>query len=169
MAGKVHSLHRPADVDGMGLIEEKRHARMVAAAGPIDLPGLRFAVRPVEVFDVENREQGSLGVPKAEHGARGQILRRLLGHVKHDRYRPERTVGQTHVLADGLIVQPIHEPGQGHKAAIEQQLEVTELSLGQVPGGGAKAGPNHLGTALGSRDKVAAAGILAQLLDNHVR
>ena len=61
-------------------------------------------------------------------------FRESLGNVERDGHRPEEAIDQMHIVADGFVVITVHEASERREAAIEQQLEIAELSRGEVPG-----------------------------------
>ena len=67
--------------------------------------------------------------------ARLELLGEFLGDVERDRHRPERAVGEAHLVADRFVVGLAHEAGQRREAAVAEQLEVAELARREIPGG----------------------------------
>ena len=61
--------------------------------------------------------------------ARLDLLGELLGDVERDRHRPERAVGEAHLVADGFVVGFLHEAGERREAAVAEHLEVAESGV----------------------------------------
>jgi hypothetical protein len=98
-----------------------------------DLLGLGPPVGLVHVVDVQHGQHHALGIAQRELGADVQSGRGLGVDVERDRHGPQRAVRQPHVGAHALVLLLGHEPTQRGEAAVEQQLQVTHLTRGQIP------------------------------------
>jgi hypothetical protein len=98
-----------------------------------DHASLGRAVRSPDLLDVQNSQQGTLWVAQGKRPVT-KVADDGFRHVKHDRDRPERAVGEPHGGAGRLVVGSAEEPLQRGEGARQQQLQVAKLPLGQFPG-----------------------------------
>jgi hypothetical protein len=98
-----------------------------------DHASLGRAVRSPDLLDVQNSQQGTLWVAQGKRPVT-EVADDGFRHVKHDRDRPERAVGEPHGGADRLVVGSAEEPLQRGEGARQQQLQVAKLPLRQFPG-----------------------------------
>ena len=63
-----------------------------------------LAIRFPDVFDVDDGEHDAFGIAEGDVVALLELLGELLGDVERDRHRPERAVGESHLVADGFVV-----------------------------------------------------------------
>ena len=80
-------------------------------------------------------EHDAFGIAESNVVALLELLGEFLGDVERDRHRPERAVGEAHLVADGFVVGFAHEAGERREAAVAEHLEVAELARGEIPGG----------------------------------
>ena len=94
--------------------------------------GFETAVGLPHLVDEQSGEHDAFRIPQRQwlsmRKAQGQGGR----DVEHDRNRPKRPVGQAHVADNGVVVEPSHEAPQRREAPVQQEFEVTHLTLGQV-------------------------------------
>ncbi len=126
---------RTAEVDGVGPVEQIVDARMRLVGRAEDGRGLASPVRLEDRLHGHGRDQEALRIAQPDALAGAQAIDELARHVKRDRHRPKSAVGQAHALEHRLIVGRAEEAGQRREAAVQQQLQVAQLPLGQIPGG----------------------------------
>src|SRR5690606_40511055 len=54
-----------------------------------------------------------------------------LVHVERDGHGPEGAVGEAHLLDDAVVVGPVEEAAERGEAAVEEELDVAELAVGE--------------------------------------
>ena len=81
-----------------------------------------------------DREDDLLGVAQGDAlaGARS-LAGEIRAHIERDRDRPERAVGQPHLVDDAVIVGLVEEALQRGEAAIQQQFQIAKLAGGSDP------------------------------------
>ena len=135
-----------AEIDRMGAVEQVIDPWMGLVLGPEHDLRLAPPVRLEDVQDGHHRDQETLGIAQADGIAGAQAARELLAHVEHHRDRPEGAVGEPHARQHGLVVGLAEKPLQRRKTAAQQQLQIAELALGQIPAGvGARLAPQGSG------------------------
>ena len=106
-----------------GLAVEARNTRVGVLARAEAQLGLVAGVVGIDLGDLERREQAAvLGCERDALAFRG------LAHGECDRQRPERAVGESHLLDRARIVGLAHEPTQGRERAARDHVEVGELA-----------------------------------------
>ena len=115
-------------------MQQMRDAGVVRVLRPEHRLRFDLPIRLPHGLDVQNGQHHPLGIPQGQLLALPYALRDLRGDVEHDRHGPERPVGETHVFQDGLVVALAEEAGKRGEPAVHEQLEITELARGQVPG-----------------------------------
>ena len=93
-------------------------------------------------------------VTKGEACSRGEGRRSVTVDVQRDRHRPQRSVGQPHVVDDGVVLLLVEKAGQRREASVGQQFQVAKLAVGQIPGGEVDRCFLEFGGALGVDDEV---------------
>ena len=125
---------RAAQIDRAGLVVQVVDRRMGDVVGAEDLLGLARLVGRPFVGDRHDREDHALVVAQRDVLAGFDAFGEFLADVEGDRHRPERAVGEAHVLDHAVVVGLGQEPLQRVEAAVHQQLEVADLARGQIPG-----------------------------------
>ena len=97
--------------------------------------GFGLAIGLPDVFDFDHGEHHAFGIAEGDLVALLELVGEFLGDVERDRHRPERAVGEPHLVADRFVVGLAHEAGERREAAVAEQLEVAELARREVPGG----------------------------------
>ena len=119
----------------VGPVEQIVDAGMRLVGGAEHRLGLAPPVRLEDRLDGHGRDQEALRIAQPDALAGAQAVDELAGDVEGDRDRPERAVGQAHALEHRLVVGGAEEARERREAAVQQQLQVAQLPLGQVPGG----------------------------------
>jgi len=130
---KLDSFQLAADVPRVRVALEVSDGRMLGVIRAEDRLGLPGEVRLPDLVDVEHGQCDPLQIAQEERRAGIEPLGRLLIDIERDRDRPERAVGQAHVLAHAVAVALRHKAGQRRKAAVEDQFEVAGLPRRERP------------------------------------
>ncbi len=154
MGGQLEALDTAADIDRVGALEQAGDTRVVGIRGAEHLLGLLLLVGPVDLVHVEHSEHHSLRVSQRQLVALVKRRRRLFGQIQNHRHRPDRAVRQPHVRAHRAICLLTQEATERRERSVQQQLEVADLPVGQVPGGEACAGSFQLSGALGRDQEI---------------
>ena len=97
--GFLQSFDFSADVPRIRLVDGVVGARMRGAGRAKYSFGFGRAIGLPHVFDVQHREHHAFGIAQRNlAGPGGELLGKLFGDVECDRHRPQRAVGQAHVL-----------------------------------------------------------------------
>ncbi|MPL71146.1 hypothetical protein SDC9_16917 [bioreactor metagenome] len=124
---------RAAEIDRARGVVQVVHRRMGEVVGAEDLGGLVGLVRHPFVGDRQDREDHTFLIAQRDVGAGLDALGEFLADVEGDRHRPERPVGEVHVLDDAVVILFAQEALERVETAVHQQLEVTDLPRRQVP------------------------------------
>jgi hypothetical protein len=135
LGGAGDAAQAAAEIDRMGLVEQVVDPWMSLVDGAEHRLRLAPAIRFVDRGDRHHRNEETLGVAQPDGIARLQRAGELRGHIQRHGNRPQRAVGEAHVLPDLLVVLLTEEALKRREAAAEQELEVAELPLAQIPGG----------------------------------
>src|SRR5690606_12901832 len=63
-----------------------------------------------------------------------ELGRELLADVERDRHRPQDAAREPHLLDDGVVVGTGHEAFERRERAVQEQLDVAELTHREIPG-----------------------------------
>ena len=96
--------------------------------------GLGHFVRLPDIVDRQRGDQHAFVVAQGDLVAGGQFAGELLTDIQRDRDRPQRTVGQAHVLQHRVVIGLVQKSFQRGKSATKQQLDIAQLPVAQVPG-----------------------------------
>ena len=129
---RLHRGYPPADVAGLGSVEQMGDARMLRVCGAEHRGGLRLPIRLPDVLDVEDSHHDALLVAQRELRSRRQRGRQRFRHVERDRHRPQGPVSQAHLRTDLVVVATAKETGERREPAAGEQLEVAELARSQI-------------------------------------
>ena len=125
---------RPAEIDRPRPVDEEVDRRMRGVLGAEDAARLRQPVGGPEVGDRHDRQDDALLVAERDVLPGLDLLGEGLAHVERDRHRPERAVGEAHLLDDAVVVGLGEKALQRVEAAVHQELEVAGLAGREVPG-----------------------------------
>ncbi len=106
---------------------------MRLVVGAEDAAGLRVAIGRPHVANLERCHDDALEIPQRDLVAGREPLCKGLGDIERYRDRPEQAVGKTHRRDDRVVVVPVEEALERREGAVQQQLDVAKLALGQVP------------------------------------
>ena len=126
-------VHRATQVNRAGGVVQIVHCRVGAVVGAKDLFRLARLVGRPAVGDGEGGEDHPLLVAQGDVLSQLDTLGEFLGHIQRDRHRPQRAVGEAHVLDHAVVVGLAHEPLERIEPAVHQQFQVTDLPRRQVP------------------------------------
>ena len=98
--------HRPLGV-------QPRHAGVLLRGGAIHLLGLVALIVGVALAQLQQADQPAIGGVQANRLAIAQHLGARLAHRQRDRDRPERAVGQAHLVHNARVVGLAQEAGSG--------------------------------------------------------
>ena len=83
---------------------------------------------------MQDGNHDAFGIAQRDRAAAGlEVFREGFGNIQGDRHRPEKAVAQPHFLTDAFVIVPVHESGEGRKAAVEEQFEIANLAWSKVP------------------------------------
>ena len=125
---------RTAQIDRARGVVQVIHRRMGQIVGAEDLFGLARLVRHPFVGDRQDRQDHPFLIAQRDVLPRRDAFGEFLVHVERDRHRPERAIGQTHVVDDALVIGFAQEALEREETAVHQQLKVADLTRRQVPG-----------------------------------
>jgi hypothetical protein len=132
---ELKTFETSSHVIGVRAIEGISDPGMFPVIGAEDRFRLIHAVRLKDLLDVESGQHDSLRIPQSEPVAFPKLPRHRLGYVQRDGDGPERSVREPHSPDHAVVVRLAHETGEGREPAVQQELQVAELSRCQVPGG----------------------------------
>ena len=138
---QLDALEPAAHVERLGLVEQEVDAGVLGVRGPEDLLGLGLAVGLPDVLDVEDGQHDALGIAQGELAPGSSVGGELLVDVEHDRHRPQRAVGEAHVLADALVVGLGEEPGQRGEPAVQDAARGRRVGGRSGPATGSRGRP----------------------------
>ena len=109
-----------------GLRVDARDTRMCLVRGSEALLGLAFGVVLVDLADREGRERRA-GLVGQDDG----IAARRLRHGERHGKRPDRAVGELHLVDHALVVNLAHEAGERREGAARDHVEIGQLARAQ--------------------------------------
>ncbi len=107
--------------------------RVQLVLGAEHLPRLRGLIWRPDVGDVHRGYQHAFLVAQRDRAAGLDAGRELLADVERDRHRPQRAVGQAHVVDDAVVLGLRQKALERRERAVQQQLDVAHLPVRQVP------------------------------------
>ena len=125
---------RAAEIDRAGIVVKIVHRRMGEIIRAEDFLRLLRLVRRPFVGDRHDGEDDPLLIAQRDVLIRADAFSEFLGDVERDRHRPERAVGEAHIVDDGVIVSLRQEPFQRVETAVHQELQIADLAGRQIPG-----------------------------------
>ena len=126
---------RATQIDLACRVVQVVHRRMGQIVGPKDLGRLIRLVGAPLVADRQDRQDHAFLIAQGDVLTGGDLFGKGFVHVQRDRHRPQRAIGQAHVLHHAVIIRLPHEPLQRVESAVHQKLQVADLPRGQVPRG----------------------------------
>ena len=112
----VHRLDPSTDPEGV-TGRQRSDSRMGGVSRSEDQSSFGVAVLLPDIFDVKHRETAPFRLPKSHARSGFKRIGELFGDVERDRQRPQRPIGEAHVVADRFVVVARHESLQRRKGA----------------------------------------------------
>src|SRR5882724_5477042 len=160
--GPLHTFKPASDVPRVRFVKHIINARVTETDG-VEY-SLRFftTIGFPHFFHVRHRQHHSFEIAQRNFAPPWrQRFRELFSDIQGDRNRPKSTCRQPHLAANALVIGFRHKAVQRRKTSVEEQLKITKLSGGYVPGRKfPRLGPD-LRSSLGTNvkvDKLAAVG-----------
>ncbi len=133
VGGGLDAVDPAADVDGAGVVHQVEDAGVGQVGGAEHRLRLARLVRGPDVADLEDRHEHALGVAQRHALAGLERAGEGLADVEGNRHRPEHARGEPHAGDDAVVVGAAEEALERGEGAVQQQLEVAELAVGEVP------------------------------------
>ena len=124
--------HRAAQIDFAGGVVQVVDRRVGAVIGAEHHLGLFRLVRGPAVGHRHRCQDHAFLVAQRDILADLDTFGKALRDIQGDRDRPQRAVGQAHILDDAIVIVFAQEPFQRVEAAIHQKLEVADLARQQI-------------------------------------
>ena len=131
--GKRETLDPATDQARVAPIEDGRGSGVLAITGSVHLLDFFRAVRLPHVVDVQHGEHDAFCVTQRDRAGRLRLRRERFGHVERDRNGPQAALWQPHRVADARVLGSRHEAAERRERAVQQELEIAELSRRKVP------------------------------------
>src|SRR5919106_6485642 len=80
-----------------------------------------------------DRDQEAFGIAQRDLVTGGNAARELAGYIQGNRHRPQGAVGQMHRLDYLMVVVLVQKAFKWGETAVQQQLDVAQLPLGEIP------------------------------------
>ncbi len=102
--------------------------------GSVDPFRLGHEIRAPHVGDFQRCQQHAFRIPQGNGLASPETLGERLADIQCDGHRPQDAAGEPHRIAHRVVVRPVEEAFQWREGAVHEQVQVADLSLGQIPG-----------------------------------
>jgi hypothetical protein len=113
MRGQLQTFHASTQVPAMSLVHKIIDTGMYCAGASQNSLRFRLAIGLPDILHKQYPEHHALGIPQRNFGApRFERFRKRLRHIERNRDRPNQAVGQSHLMADALVIIAIHEAAQ---------------------------------------------------------
>ena len=131
VGGELEPLDRPPHVVGAAFFVQVANSGMPAGSGAVDALGLAVLVHSPARIHRQHREHEAFSVPQRDRRPGLQRIREGAIHVQGHRHRPDLAFGKSQALEHRVVGRLVHEASQRMEGAVQQQLEVAELTLAE--------------------------------------
>ncbi len=133
MGGRLDPAQLAADVNGIGNVVEVVNGGMGLVGRAVHALRFRLLVRRPDIADVERGNDHALEVAQCNAVAALYGFGKFLADIERNRHRPEDPGPEAHVRDDRLVIVLVEKSFERRERAVQQQLDVAQLALGQVP------------------------------------
>ena len=130
---RTQAEHAPARIDRMRAAQQVGDAGVGVVDGAVDRTGLLDLLGPPRLPDLHDGDRHALAVAKRDRLSGPERGGEGLAHVERHRDRPQRARGEAHGAQHALVLRRAHEPRERGEGAVEHQLQIAELTRGEVP------------------------------------
>ena len=134
MDGRLDALQATTHIDIVGMVQEVIDPRVLLQIGAENGLGLGQLVDRPDIADFHRRDDDALVVAQGDPTAAFEAFGKSFGHVEGDGNGPEQPGREAHFLEDAVVIVAIEEAFQRREGTVENQFEITELAIAQIPG-----------------------------------
>ena len=133
MRDRPQSVDAATHMDRMGAMQEVGHPRDERRRPCRTRRALPRPSLAARLADLHDGCEQSFGIAQRNRVAGAQTGREVLAHVEGHRDRPQHARREPHPAQNPLVLGRAHEPLERGESAVQQELEIAELTRGEVP------------------------------------